>query len=122
MSRIIKLSLGARGTIFAPKGRCLVSLDFRSQELMIAAVQSLDNLMLQAFRVPETLVDELGIVYSNPDADLHTLTCLQLFPDIFIEPDGSKLPKSKWVERAKDESQTKLPGSPRDYGKFLAAA
>jgi len=86
---------------------------------MIAAVQSGDPIMLEAFRAPPVLVDAQGKDYDNPASDLHTQTCRQLFPEIFIEPDGSLLDQSGWVKRAKDESRIKLPGKPRDFGKKI---
>jgi hypothetical protein len=92
------------------------------QELMIAAVLSDDPVMLATFRAPKQILDEQGVLVDNADADMHCLTAKQSFSKVFIEPDGSVLSKSQWVKRSKDETRITLPGTPRDYGKFLAAA
>lgn len=132
----IKFNLGARTCIWAPKGRCIAGIDFTGQELMAITQQCKDPIMWQVYTSPETLIDSVtGKEYPNPDADMHTLSAKAWFPDIFKEPEfldsaqqtpnpnfGQDYPKSQWLKIAKDDTLIKLPGSPRDYGKILAAA
>jgi hypothetical protein len=92
------------------------------QELMIAAVLSQDPIMLQTFREPKQVLNEQGKLVDNARSDLHTLTARSAFAKVFTLADGTVLPETQWVARAKDESAITLPGTPRDYGKLLAAA
>ncbi len=64
-----------RHCIVAPPGKLILSVDYKNQEVYIAAVQSNDELMLNCFldSVPETLEYE-GKHYPNPLKDFHTMT------------------------------------------------
>jgi len=120
----VRLSLTARGGFVAPPGYVLLSVDFSSQELYIAAVLSQDQTMLKAFLSEETLPlldldgkqvvkDGKQVFYPNPDADLHTLTCMGCcFPHLFV---GKQ--RHEWVDIAKNESLITQKGKPRDYAK-----
>lgn len=113
----IKFNLGARSVVWADKGRVIVAIDYSGQELMIATYLSKDPTMFSTFSASETILDSQGNVWDNPDADMHTLTTKQIYPEIFLDFSGNLLPKWDWVRRAKDASLIKLPGKPRDVGK-----
>ncbi len=115
-----KMSVGARTCFWAPKGRCILSLDFSSQELLLAAVMSEDPVMLDVFRQPEKIIHTNGNEVSNPDADMHTQTAKAVFPNAFIE-NGKVLPKEDWVEVAKDPKRIGKTKSARDYAKIIGA-
>lgn len=114
-----------RHLIVAPKGKSIVAVDFRNQELYFIAVLSGDKAMQKAFTSPEQLPytddngeikrDEKGeeITYPNPYCDLHTITAKECcFPEIFR---GES--EDKWISIAKDKKKIKLLGDARYYAK-----
>jgi len=90
----------SRHCFVAPKGYSIVSADYKSQEMLIAAVLSQDELMLASFREPPTKtiqVDGKEITYPNPATDLHLLTAKDCcFPRCF---EGK--PEHEWLKIAK---------------------
>lgn len=107
-----------RHCFVAPEGYSIVSVDYKSQEMLIAAVLSGDRLMLQSFSAPATKTVTLpnGEVktYPNPETDLHLLTCKNCcFPTYF---EGR--PEHEWLSIAK---KTTLPSgrSLRDVAKTI---
>ncbi len=92
----------------------IISCDFSSQEIRVAAVASKDPIMCASFLVPEKLVTPEGKEYKNPRADYHTLTALNC-----VAPD-------RFVGKTEDEWETiaraVLPGDkkcPRDTAKTV---
>jgi DNA polymerase family A len=114
------MSIGARTCFWAPKGRCILSLDFSSQELRLAAVMSQDPVMLEVFKQPEKIMHSNGKEVSNPAADLHTQTARAVFPQAFVE-NGLTIPEEDWVEAAKDAKRIGKTKSARDYAKCFGA-
>jgi DNA polymerase-1 len=123
----ITLSVTPRSGFVAPPGYAILSVDFSSQEIYVAAVLSKDEKILQSFLEPEILplLDAQGnqlkdkegkdVFYKNPLADLHTITCKDCcFPHLF-----HNAPIHEWVKIAKDESKINLKGDPRTYAKRL---
>ncbi len=118
--RKIKFGLTPRQGIVAPKGYSIASLDFSGQELMIAAVWSQDQVMLDSFRLPETRIAPDGKEYPNPYSDLHTLSTVQCtFPKLFLNEDGTAKPWWEWTKIAKDGRLITQKGDPRSYSKIL---
>jgi len=90
----------SRHCFVAPAGYSLVSVDYKSQEMLIAAVLSGDKLMLASFSEPPTkttVVDGEEVTYPNPVTDLHLLTTKDCcFPNFF---EGK--PEHEWLSIAK---------------------
>lgn len=113
-----KINANPRTTILAPEGRLLISIDFSSQELYLAAVLSEDQTMLKAFSdIPPLKVIENGVevLYPDPDTDLHTQACVNCtHPWLFVNQ-----PKHKWKEIAEDKTLGKGV-APRKVAKILS--
>jgi len=106
----------ARHCIIAPPDYTLVSIDFKNQEIYLAAVSSGDETMLKPFlpETPSTKITDTGIEYTNPDSDLHLLTAVNVtHSDLFIGQ-----PEHLWSEIATTNFKDKK-GSPRQFGKQL---
>jgi DNA polymerase-1 len=92
----------------APPGKVFLSVDFSSQELLLAAALSKDPVMVRSFKEPLTITLPDGTVYDNPHADLHTMSTVgAVAPDLF-----KFQPESEWVRIAKKSGK-------RQYGKVL---
>jgi hypothetical protein len=95
-------------------GKSIVSLDYSSQEILVATVLSKDPAMTQAQLLPKKLALPDGTTYTNPRGDLHSWTCSNCTHPHLVE--GK--PESEW-----DEIVRKLqPGEkrkPRDTAKTL---
>ena len=91
----------SRHCFVAPPGFSLVSVDYKSQEMLIAAVLSGDKLMLASFEEPPTktvVVEGKEITYPNPATDLHLLTTKDCcFPQFFEDK-----PEHEWLKIAKN--------------------
>lgn len=63
----------------------IISCDFSSQEVRVAAVASKDKIMCDSFLVPEKLTTREGKEYKNPRSDYHTLTAMNcVAPERFV--------------------------------------
>ena len=110
-----KFSLSQRECFVAPPGYVMVSCDYSSQELLVMAALSQDEVMLRAFTAPKTLVVD-GVEYPNPDADLHVQNAANCcYPHLF-----QGQPKHLWDAIARDKSLTGTGVSARQRGKVLS--
>jgi hypothetical protein len=70
---------------FCTQRGVIISCDFASQEIRVAAVVSKDPIMCESFLVPEKLTTPEGKVYNNPRSDYHTLTAVNcIAPERFV--------------------------------------
>lgn len=115
----IKWQVDPKTCVWAPKGRCIVELDYTGQEGLVSAVESKDPVMLSVFTAPEHILDPTGKEVPNPDADLHCITARSIYPEIFKDAQGNLRPKWEWVKISKTKGLIKLPKTPRDIGKHL---
>lgn len=113
--RRVKFKFSPKNIFMAPPGWCFTGLDYKSQELMIAAVVSDDPKMLQAFTEPEIVTHPVtGEKIDNPAADLHTITTREAaFPEIFKGKEWYE-----WIPTAKTKGLIPYPHEPRHYGKI----
>jgi len=107
-----------RHCFVAPPGYSIVSADYKSQEMLIAAVLSQDELMLTSFSAPPTKTVTLAngetVTYPNPQTDLHLLTAKDCcFPQYFAE-----VPEHEWLKVAKG-TQTSSGKTLRDVAKTV---
>ncbi|MFB6276287.1 MAG: DNA polymerase, partial [Halothece sp.] len=104
-----------RAGFMAEEGRVKASIDYSSQEMMIAAVFSGDPTLLGAFQQPKEVTEIDGSVYKNPFADIHALNAVYCtHPHLF-----ENVPEKEWVAIAKDESLTNHKGDARSKAKNL---
>ena len=114
------VNLNPRMTICARPGYVLSSLDYKNQELFIAAVASRDPVMLDVFSPaqPDYIYDPKDPErkeYPNPKKDLHTLTTVGCEPSYFKDK-----PLWEWVKIAKTKGICPhIKGSLRDLGKII---
>jgi hypothetical protein len=87
----------------APPGYCWLSLDYSSQELMLGAAWSKDEMMTRAYTEPEVITREDGTTYKNPYADLHTLTAVKCCSKHLFE----NIPEWEWVSLSKSNDSRK---------------
>lgn len=81
----VKFSINARMAISAAPGYVLASIDYRNQELYVAAMESDDEVMQLPFstNTPDFIKGDDGKEYPNPSKDLHTLTTVACEPTYF---------------------------------------
>ncbi|MFB6282717.1 MAG: hypothetical protein ABEK59_02130 [Halobacteria archaeon] len=122
---LVPFQITNRHIITAPKGKVLVAVDVKNEELYFIAVLSGDKVMQDAFLQPgklpllndqnEQVTDENGdpVYYKNPHSDLHLKTCKECcFPELF---EGQ--PEHLWDQIARDDNQIQFSGNPRFWGK-----
>lgn len=112
----VKLQVTSRHGYTASPGCVLVSADYSNQEMRLAAVFSGDIVMRQSFFEPEILevmIENELIKYANHRADLHTITTIGCFGDLFREAQ-----EHEFVNIAKRPKPGKRK-SPRDYSKGI---
>lgn len=109
---LYKFTVNPRMLMMAKPGRVMCSIDYKSQELYVAAVVSNDPVMLQTFLpdTPKTIKGPDGKDYKNPKKDLHLLTAVSCEYSYF-----QGKPEWQWNDIARDESLCKhIKGSLRD--------
>lgn len=107
--------LSLRSCVKAKPGTVLQDIDFKAQELRIAAALSQDKVMLDTFLLerdnPYLIHPETGERYKNPMTDLHLVATLSMEPYAYLKD------VPLWEVRAASE----IPGPdgkcPRDKGK-----
>lgn len=115
--QLYTMSINARMVVCAPKDRVLVSIDYKNQEVYVAAVESGDPLMLNIFSkdVPDYIPDQDGQPCKNPRKDFHTLTIASSETEYFAPH-----PEYKWDQIARKKDLNKyIKGSMRDAGKKI---
>lgn len=112
------LAATPRHAFVAPPGYSIISADYKSQELLIAAVLSGDELMLRTFKEPGVKTIQLDgqeITYKNPYSDLHLLTCKDCcYPQLF-----ENQPEHLWDTLARNRSLTGNGKEPRATAKTV---
>jgi hypothetical protein len=114
MNKETLFSCTPRQGVIAKPGHSIVSIDYASQELVVASVLSADQVMLDSYRQNTIKKDNEGNPYPNPWTDLHTISAKNcISPSHFENKD-----ESQWVKIAKT---TRLPGKKqtlRDLARF----
>jgi DNA polymerase I-like protein with 3'-5' exonuclease and polymerase domains len=107
----LKIDATPRMGFIAKADHCWVSLDYSGQELMLGAAWSKDKKMTAAFTEDEFLVNEAGVRYKNPYADLHTLTAVTCCS----APLFKGVPKEEWFSLSK-KNKSRQKGKITNFG------
>ncbi|TEX51490.1 MAG: hypothetical protein B7C55_05295 [Actinomycetales bacterium mxb001] len=94
-----------------PSDKVWISVDYSGQEAITAAVVSNDSTMCRSYLADPSILGPDGILYPNPEADMHTLTAAKcIAPHLFEDQ-----PLYLWRQIA-DKSGARKKAKPLNFG------